>query len=372
MKVGIITYDLSIMRGGTRLAIMLGQELQREGFEVAFSAVYEDLKSLENKFGETYNFKVFKPKRPFLAKKLANISSYWNLNPSVKKMCLEFKPDIVIEIGGVIAPLKVPIKLKIPTIHYVLFPASCYSTINIYKVGLLNKLYSGLCRHIELSIIHKVNKIISMCSFTKRLVKDVWKVDTESISPPVNTDLIVPLKKRNLILSVLVFNEIHRIEEMIDNFISLNKPNYELVITGQKDNEEYYNKLVNKYKNNSNIKILSEIPFDELKKFYGESKIFWYPVWTHYGFIMAEAQSAGCIVIAPGGDRGAGDIIINNESGFIVEKFEEIFDKTKDIIDNDKLMNKMSKKARENAIERLGIYTFREKFVKAIKETIKN
>lgn len=50
MKIGIITYDLSTLAGGTQLALTLGRELQKEGYKVAYACVYEDLKRAGKKF----------------------------------------------------------------------------------------------------------------------------------------------------------------------------------------------------------------------------------------------------------------------------------------------------------------------------------
>jgi len=44
IRVGILAYDLMSMAGGTNLALTLGNELQKEGHEVAYACVYEDLK----------------------------------------------------------------------------------------------------------------------------------------------------------------------------------------------------------------------------------------------------------------------------------------------------------------------------------------
>ena len=78
MKIGIIIYDLSTLAGGKNLSFTLGKELQKAGHEIAYACVYEDLNKLINNFGGKCNFKIYKPKKIILGKKLVSYNTLFN------------------------------------------------------------------------------------------------------------------------------------------------------------------------------------------------------------------------------------------------------------------------------------------------------
>lgn len=374
MKIGILVYDLSIPRGGTKLALSLGKILQNEGHEIVYTCVYENIRLMEQKFGEKYNFKIYSSKFRFLGNKLNNLTALWNHSLPIYKMCKEFNPDLIIEIGGVISSLFVPILLKIPTIHYCMFPASAYiySKYNVYKINLIKNLYLRIFRFLEKFIAKRTTNIIAMCKFSKNIAEKIWKIKCEDIIyPPTNINLFKASKnKKKIILCVARYDPYYKFEKLIKIFNRLKRNDYKFYIVGQSEKDyeiNYYNKL-NRIKNNKNVRLYTNIDFNKLKKLYSNASIFWYPSWAQYGLIIAEAQSSGIPVISFGKDRGPNEIILDKKSGYIINNFEDFYKYTKKLIKNKNLWRKMSLAARKNAIKRLSDDEFKKKFIKIINE----
>ena len=102
--------------------------------------------------------------------------------------------------------------------------------------------------------------------------------------------------------------------------------------------------------------------------YYKKATFFWYPSGAYYGIVIAEAQSAGLPTISFGIDSGPGEIIINDETGYLVNDFDEMVEKTLLLIEDNTLLEKMGESARENALERFGMQVFVDKFKEVIAE----
>jgi len=359
MKIGIIAYDLSTLAGGTRLSLTLGSELQKEGYEIAYACVYEDLDRLSKKFGYKFNFKIYKMKRPILGRKIVNYNSMFNHSFPIYKMCKEFKPDVVIEIGGFINSLLVPVMLKIPSIHYAHEGSYYYARKNI-----INKIYFTPITLIERIIAKKVT-ICTNSNYTAKIIQRSWNINATVIYPPVDTDVFTPDEEReNIILCVLRFLPAYKFENLIDAFRKLKRNDYSLVIIGGLTNENriYYESLRKYVKDEENIKLIANADFNLLLNYYKRSKFFWFPSGAYYGIAVAEAQSAGLPTISFGADSGPGEIIINGKTGYLVANFDEMIERTKMLLNDEELWRSMSIAARKNAVERLGLDIFRNKF----------
>lgn len=366
MKIGIIAYDLSTLAGGTQLSLTLGNELQKEGYEVAYACVYEDLKKLSKKFGREFDFEIYKKKRPIFGGAIVNYNSILSHSFPVYKMCKEFKPDVVIETGGLPCSLAIPVLLKIPSIHYAL-----ESSYNYAKENIIKKIYFMPIKPIE-KMIAKKTTICAISKYTSKIIQRSWNIDADVIYPPVDTDMFIPTEKRdNIILCVLRFRSVYKFENLIDAFRRLNRSDYSLVIIGglTKENEKYYDFLKDMIKDDDNVTLLPNADFSQLLDFYKKSKFFWFHSGAYYGIVVAEAQSVGLPTISFGGDSGPGEIIIDGKTGYLVENFDEMIEKTKMLLNDEELWKDMSITARENAVERLGTDVFTNKFREIIGTT---
>lgn len=368
MKIGIIAYDLSSLAGGQNLSFTLGKELQKLGHEIAYACVYENLNNLIDKFGGECNFKIYKQKTPIFGRKLTAYNTLFNHSFPIYSMCKKFKPNIVIETGGYPSSLTIPILLKIPSIHYCIYPPSQSCS----EKNFLFKIYLSTYKILE-KIIAKKTQICTISKCVTKLIKKLWDVDSKVIYPPTNTEAFSPSKKRkNIILCVLRYVPDYKFENMIDAFIRLERNDFSLYIVGglHKKHINYYNFLKKKIKNKKNIKLFSNVDFNQLLKIYKEAKIFWFPIGSPYGIAIVEAQSSGLPTITFGSDWGSGEIVINEKTGFHVNNFDEMIEKTKILINNENLLKKMSIASRKNAIERFNLKTFGDNFTEFIGECL--
>jgi len=358
-KIGLLAYDLSTLAGGTNLALTLGSELQKEGCDIAYACIYEDLKNLSKKFDIAPDFKIYKTKRPIFGKVVRTYNSLINHSVPIYKMCKEFKPDVVIETGGFLCSLVIPVLFKIPAIYYCMEPEREYS-----KGSLLNKLYFIPYKIIEKPILKRV-KICAISAYTGKIIQSFSNSNVTIIYPPVDTEVFTPgEEKENIILCVLRFRSVYKFENLIDAFRRLNRSDYSLVIIGglTKENEKYCDFLKDIIKDDDNITLLPNADFSQLLDFYKKSKFFWFHSGAYYGIVVAEAQSAGLPTISFGGDSGPGEIIIDSKTGFLVDNFDEMIEKTEMLLNDEELWKDMSIAARENAVERLGTDVFANKF----------
>jgi glycosyltransferase involved in cell wall biosynthesis len=366
IKIGLLAYDLSTLAGGTNLALTLGRELQKEGYEIAYACVYEDLNKLSKKFDIAPGFKIFKAKRPVLGEVMRTYNSLINHSFPVYKMCKEFKPDVVIETGGFLLSLAVPVLLKIPAIYYCMEPEREYS-----RGSLLNQLYFMPYNIIEKPILDRA-RTCAISAYTGKVIQNFSDSNITVIYPPVDTEVFAPGKeKENIILCVLRFRSVYKFEDLIDAFRKLNRRDYSLVIIGglTKENEEYYDFLKGEIRNDGNITLFPNADFSQLLNYYKKSKFFWFHSGAYYGIVIAEAQSAGLPAISFGAESGPGEIIINGKTGYLVKNFDEMIERTKMLLSDEGLWKDMSIAARENAVSRLGTDVFRDKFREVI-ETI--
>ncbi len=367
IRVGLLAYDLSTLAGGTTLALALGRELRKDGCEIAYACVYEDLKNLSKKLDVKPDLKIYRAKRPLFGGVMKTYNPLINHSFPIYEMCKEFKPDIVIETGGFLLSLVIPVLLKIPAIYYCLEPEREYSRGN-----LLNQLYFIPYKMVENPILKRV-KTCAISEYTGKIIQRFSDNNVTIIYPPVDTEVFKPgSEKQNIILCVLRFRSEYKFENLIDAFRRLNRKDYSLVMIGglTKENEEYYNFLRNMTRNDGNIILIPNADFNQLLDYCRISKIFWFHIGAFYGIVIAEAQSSGLPVITFGRDSGPGEIIINGKTGYLVETFDDMIEKTKLLVNDKELWKEMSRAARENALSRLGNDIFKNKFREVI-ETIR-
>lgn len=375
-RVGILAYDLGELRGGTKLALVLGNLLKSAGYDVAYSCVYERIKEAEKFFGEKYDFKVYKAKNIFIGKKLMHYTTFWNHAQATNRLIKDFKPDVVIEIGGIVTSLVPAIKKGIPTIYYCTIPVSRYADTSSHGASLLSKFHLKFFRFFENYVVKRINVLVTMCNFTEKLVKPMWDKENVTINPPTDISMFKPKKgnkKKKIILSVCRYDSAYKLYDLVNTFRKISKidKDYELHLTAQlsDENKAYYKKLKSSIKEGEKIFLHKDISFGKLLDLYNKASFFWYTAFTHFGLIFVEAQAAEIPVLAFKYSGGAEEIIADKKSGYLVKDFSELYEKTKKLIENKKLWRKMSKAAGENS-KRFGYNEFKKKFSKVIEQVL--
>lgn len=225
---------------------------------------------------------------------------------------------------------------------------------------------------------------LAMCNskFTSSIIAREWPLKTTVVYPPVDIEKINPLKKEKQILSVgrfASFTKSKKHEEMIQAFIKLVKENsltgWSLHLAGSVEGDANYLKELQKLAGNYPIYFYPDCPFNDLIRLYGESSIYWHVAgfeevdptkMEHFGISTVEAMAGGCVpvVINKGGQP---EIVEDEKSGLLWNSLDELEKNTLKLINNPKLMEKLSK----NVILRSKLFS-KEKFIEKVDTMLTN
>ena len=199
--------------------------------------------------------------------------------------------------------------------------------------------------------------------FTKKYIDKSLKIDSRVIYPPVDVKSLKPGKKEKLIISVGRFsqNQLHpkKQEVLTEVFKELYRdaPTWKLVLAGQSKKEDYkYIKNLKRSVKGYAIRILENIPYDELKILYGRASIYWHATgfgedeirnpqkMEHFGIATVEAQAAGAVpvVIEKGGQK---EIVQDKKNGRLWSTKTQLYEITKNLIKNKSEILRLSKRA---------------------------
>ena len=184
----------------------------------------------------------------------------------------------------------------------------------------------------------------SISDFTHYWTMKYWHRESEILRPIVNTAGFLIGEKKQKIISVGRFfagnhnkkhlEMIQAFKEMVDSGLA----NWELHLVGNlAEGEEHRNYLdaVEMAAQNYPIFIHQDISFNELKKLYSESSIYWHasgfgenekkePIrFEHFGITTVEAMASGCVpvVIGKGGQK---EIVEHGKTGYLWQTLNEL------------------------------------------------
>lgn len=225
--------------------------------------------------------------------------------------------------------------------------------------------------------------IIFNSNFTKEETEGSWKIKGLVVYPPVSIDVIKPLKKEKIILSVGRFfgylkDKKHEI--LIDAFSKLTKSGkltgWSLHLVGAAGEGDFsYVDELKKLSQGLEVFLHPNLEFKELVKLYGSASIYWHAAgygetdptkMEHFGISTVEAMAAGAvpIVVSLGGQK---EIVEDKKSGLLWDTPDEMIRYTLNIIENKNLANKISKAA----VERSKMFSG-NKFYEQIQKLINN
>lgn len=230
-----------------------------------------------------------------------------------------------------------------------------------FQVPFKNVLKKSLKNNLKLRNIFAV---VCNSNFTKKFIDKCLGISSKVIFPPVDVAVLEPMPKKNVILSVGRFSQLlqgKRQDVLVGVFREMVKEKkiqgWKLVLAGGSEvgSKEYLRELrqsSEKYP----IEIIENPSFRELKRLYGEAKIFWtasgYDIdedleperVEHFGMSTVEAMAAGCVpvVMEKGGQK---EIIENGKNGLFWQEKEELEKLTLDLVENPTKLQTISKNA---------------------------
>lgn len=224
--------------------------------------------------------------------------------------------------------------------------------------------------------------IIYNSKFTQKHAKDNWPLKGVIIYPPVDIENIKIAKKKKQILSVgrfFGFLKEKKHEVMIKAFKELVEDNkligwsLNLVGTMHEGDKEYVEEL-KKLAHGLPVNFYPNLSYLELLDMYGESSIYWHAMGyqesdptklEHFGITTVEAMAGGCVpvVINAGGQVE----IVEEGVGFRWDSIDQLKSYTVKLIQDSKLLDKMSRKSIDSA-KRFSKESFRESIKGLINE----
>ena len=217
----------------------------------------------------------------------------------------------------------------------------------------------------------RITGIFCNSEYTKSFNTDKFLKLTSVLYPPVNL-YSNKIKKENIILHVGRFRVknvtgiddykkqnvmINTFKEMVDKGLK----DWEFVVAVSiRDNDKKQFEEMKKSGVGYPIKFIINSPNLALGNIYSRAKIYWHasgfgedleknPEYAeHFGISTVEAMGAGVvpIVINAGGQK---EIVTENKNGFLWNSLEELKNKTSELINNQNLLSKLSKQAKEDA-----------------------
>lgn len=208
--------------------------------------------------------------------------------------------------------------------------------------------------------------ILCYSDFIKRFLVQDYKKPVHVLYPPVKK---IPqrLTKDKVILSVGRFTRgknTKKQEFLIDFFIShrLHFRGWKLILVGsvlEKD-QDYVVKLRKLAGSKDDIEIVVDTSYAVLSNYYARARIYWHAAGVgedltanperaeHFGISVVEAMSAGCVpvVFAAGGPK---EIVSDDENGFLFTDRNELFHKTKLLMTDARIWQRLSDAAQVRA-----------------------
>lgn len=227
------------------------------------------------------------------------------------------------------------------------------------------------------------NEVVYNSQFTKDHSKKYWPLPSKVIYPPVSTNHLKPLKKKQIILTVGRFFGFLREKKhqlMIDTFIKMCDEglvkNWQFHLAGSMGEGDiaYVEELKSKTAGYP-IVFHPNIPYEDLGFLYGQSDIYWHAMgfgesdptkMEHFGITTVEAMASGAVpvVVKKGGQT---EIVEEGKSGLFWETEAQLKEMTALLINDH---NKRAKLA-EGAIERAQFFSeekFRENILALLHE----
>lgn len=232
------------------------------------------------------------------------------------------------------------------------------------------------------------SNIICNSKFTSKFVKKYFRKKIDILYPPVD---IVKFnnqeKKENIILSVGRFDNILNAKKqdcLIDAFSKLIKrkhlKGWKLVLAGgslQESSKNAFLQLLIKKANGLPIEFFINPNFEQLKKLYAISKIYWHaagfqvnenlhPEETeHFGMTIVEAMASGLVPFGVN-KGGIPEIIDNKINGFLWKTIKGLANKTFSLIKNPKLFEQMALNSIQKS-KQFSKENFETEFIKLLK-----
>ncbi len=332
MKIGIYDPYLDTLGGGEKYIFSIANYFKDEEVTL-FWDNEDDLKKAKDRFGVDTSF--IKLEKDFFK----NSSIFHKFMKTRRYDCLFFMSD-----GSL------PFLFSKKNIVIFQFP------VNWVRAGILTKLKLIL-----------INKVICYSVFVKEHIDKTFDINSQVLPPPIDPNPR-DVQKENLILTVGRFTKAMNTKKqdfLVDVFKKNSKAfeGWRLAVVGSSldSDQDFVRNLKDKAKDSA-IDVETNISYAALWDLYSKSKIYWHAAGfgenleaepekaEHFGISTVEAMSLGAVpvVINAGGQK---EIVERGVSGMLWSSEEELVHSTQLLIQDEKLLEKLSEKATERSKE---------------------
>lgn len=240
---------------------------------------------------------------------------------------------------------------------------------NLYQMNLLNRLKTSNY------------KFICHSNFTQSHLEK-WGIKASMIYPYIDQPVNQTPKQKIILTVGRFFKHLHskRQDLAIKYFLKLQTDpqfaDYKLILAGglKKEDQGYFDELVNLAGNNSSIIFKPNVSFNELSNLYHSASFFWHfagfgideqespQLVEHMGITPLEAMSYGVIPFCYQAG-GPAEVIDDGINGFLFKTGNELLDKMKKVANDINLQDKIRTNAIEFIKDNFSYEVFKEKVI---------
>lgn len=206
-----------------------------------------------------------------------------------------------------------------------------------------------------------IHKSICYSQYVKEVIDPLYGIAATVLYPPVTP--FASRDKDKIILSVGRFdNLLHakRQDILIEAFKDGGFAGWKLVLAGGSLHGTLHLKELQDMIDGANIELVVNPTYTQLAELYGQARIYWHAAGygqdlkthpelaEHFGMTTVEAMSAGVVplVFGAGGQK---EIVKEEVNGYLWQTKDELIEKTKRLIDNSELFDRLAQNAKERS-----------------------
>lgn len=335
-KITCIIHSLGIGGMERVMSILLNDFVQREHIEVTLLLIGRD-RVVE--FDLNKNIKILKPKFMFdhTKRNWSTLKTMWFIRTNIQQI----QPDRILSFGEMWNNL-VLLSLK-----------GKKNKVYISDRSQPNKNLGRLHNTLRNQLYPNASGFIAQTSQAATIAENNnWNENIAIIGNPIRVLDLSDVEKENLVLTVGRLIHTKHIDELIEIFKTVNNVNWRLVIVGGNAKNlnllDGYKETVRKLGLEQKIKLVGAI--SNVSDYYKKAKVFAFTS-SSEGFpnVIGEAMSYGLPVIAYDCTAGPSDLIVDGETGFLIEERDQktYIEKLRKLMQDEELRNKQSSKALE-------------------------
>lgn len=253
------------------------------------------------------------------------------------------------------------------------------------RLGILSnlvKLFLPIFRHFDRKFVRLADRIIVFNNYMKEWLENIYQKPVISVGPlgaeiPLNSDsenskVKLGFTKNDRI--ILTVNRLHprkRIDLLIQAMplVLAKIPNVKVIIVGSGPEENNLKNLVNTLGLDDSITFTGFVAQAEISNYYASCDLYVHLAKQEpFGLTLIEAQAFGKPVITVG-EGGPRETVLEGETGFLIDaNIEKLADRIIQLLKDDNLRTKFSRKAKEHIKENYNWSDSVRRFLKVCEE----